>query len=110
MYVVRPFPGRVNAAGEKEFGGIYCWFANANEKFTRDYGGGKTLFKDYGLTEGGDEEEKKRKRYGSFDSRFREEPVGQPHSFKDHALPSPTGTHPPVVFNGEFSRHPPLLN
>ena len=110
MYVVRPFPGRVNAAGEKEFGGIYCWFASANEKFTRDYGGGKTLFRDYGKTESDEEEEKKKKRQVSFDSRFKDDAPAQAHVFKDHAPPSPTGTHPPIVFNGEFSRHPPLLN
>ena len=44
MYMIRPFPGRVNPTGEKEYAGFYCWFAHANQQHTRHYSGGKISF------------------------------------------------------------------
>ncbi len=44
MYMIRPFPGRVNPTGEKELAGFYCWFSHANQPYTRHYGGGRIYF------------------------------------------------------------------
>ncbi len=102
MYMIRPFPGRINPNGEKEYGGFYCWFACPNEKYTRDYGGGKISFNNYGRTES-DEEEERRRNYGDLRATPHVEYAPAPH-----ALSAPAYASVSQAAGGEFARHPPL--
>ncbi|MCL6088840.1 MAG: hypothetical protein M1530_01595 [Candidatus Marsarchaeota archaeon] len=99
MYMIRPFPGRINSTGEKEYGGFYCWFASPNEKFTRDYGGGKISFSNYGRSESEEEEERKRKRSGSRAVDYTE------HVSDSHAPPPA----PAPVQDGKSAAHEPSV-
>ncbi|VVB57494.1 Uncharacterised protein [uncultured archaeon] len=94
MYMIRPFPGRVNPNGEKEFAGFYCWFAHANQQYTRDYGAGKISFNNYGRTESDEDEETRRRKQGASAPVRYEEPARVSYS--------------PASHSSEFSRHPPL--